>query len=152
MYFQKSGHNRMAPCISKYPPAKPGHYEVSRSKRLVGDTGAAPTSGPPEGGAGTRGSADPAVIPLLSLPDIRPNRIFIPTDGRHTISPCSEVLSGEVPLLLPGHSSHVDGTLDFDLGQRTRRSWIDLWCAWRLTKASVTMDRRIRQTFTVSPA
>src|SRR3954462_607125 len=91
-------------------------------------------------------------IPLLSLPDIRPNRIFIPTDGRHATSPCSEVLSGEVPLLLPGHSSHVDGTLDFDLGQRTRRSWIDLSCAWRLTKASVTMDRRIRQTFTVSPA
>src|SRR3954452_13106000 len=45
------------------PRQSRGHYEMSRSKRLFGDAGAAPTLGPPEGGAGTRGSADPAAHP-----------------------------------------------------------------------------------------
>src|SRR4051794_14310567 len=45
------------------PRQSRGHYEVSRSKRLFGDAGAAPTSEPPDGGPGTRGSADPAAHP-----------------------------------------------------------------------------------------
>src|SRR4051794_34556011 len=104
------------------PRQSRGHCEMSRSKRLFGDAGAAPTLGPPEGGAAPEVQLIQPCILLLLLPDIRPNRIFISTDGRHTISPCSEVLASEVPLLLPVHSSHVDGTLGFDLGYRTRRS------------------------------